>query len=358
MADRTRKWLKRAAWGGAIVIVAALLAGQYLKEDQGFEGIASSNGRIEATEIDVATKLAGRVEAIFVDEGDFVTAGQVLARIDTIVLETQLRQAQAQVREAEGSVATARSQLAQRESEKSAAQAMVAQRKAEYSAARKRSLRSSALAERGASPRQQADDDLAAMQSASAAVSATQAQVAAAEAAIITAGSELLRAQSSVEAAKAAVERVQADITASELKAPRDGRVQYRVAEPGEILGVGGIVLNMLDLSDVYMTFFLPTSSAGRVAIGSEARLVLDAAPRYVIPAKVSFVASGAQFTPKEVETASERQKLMFRVKAKISPDLLKKHITYVKTGLPGVAYVRIDSQAEWPPALEVKIPQ
>ncbi|MEJ1589538.1 HlyD family efflux transporter periplasmic adaptor subunit, partial [Escherichia coli] len=88
----------------------------------------------------------------------------------------------------------------------------------------------------------------------------------------------------------------------SELKAPRDGRIQYRVAEPGEVLAAGGRVLNMVDLADVYMTFFLPTEQAGLLALGSEARLVLDAAPDLVIPANISFVASVAQFTPKTVE--------------------------------------------------------
>ena len=125
--------------------------------------------------------------------------------------------------------------------------------------------------------------------------------------------------------------------------------MQFRVAQPGEVLGAGGRVLNMVDLSDVYMTFFLPTESAGRVRIGSEVRLVLDAAPQVVIPASVSFVADVAQFTPKTVETEEERQKLMFRIKAKVSPDLLRKYIQQVKTGLPGMAYVRVDPAAEWP---------
>ena len=98
--------------------------------------------------------------------------------------------------------------------------------------------------------------------------------------------------------------------------------MQYRVAQPGEVLGAGGKVLNIVDLADVYMTFFLPEQAAGRVALGQDVRIILDAAPQYVIPAAVSFVASTAQFTPKTVETASERQKLMFRVKAQISPEL------------------------------------
>lgn len=159
-------------------------------------------------------------------------------------------------------------------------------------------------------------------------------------------------------AATASISRIEADIRDSELRSPRDGRVQVRVAQPGEVLGAGGRVLNLLDLSDVYITFFLPETVAGRVALGSEVRIILDAAPEYVIPATVSFVASAAQFTPKTVETASERQKLMFRVRAQISQELLREHLDQVKTGLPGVAWVKLDASAEWPQNLSLRVPE
>ena len=120
----------------------------------------------------------------------------------------------------------------------------------------------------------------------------------------------------------------------------------YRLAEPGEVLAAGGKVLTVLELTDVYMTIFLPTALAGRIAVGSEARIVLDAVPQYVIPATVSFVAARAQFTPKDVETRTEREKLMFRVKVRIDPELLTKYRDQVKTGLPGVAYVRLNAGA------------
>lgn len=358
MTGQSRSWLVRGAWGGAILAVAALLAWQFLKGKGDSEFIAGGNGRIEATEIDVAAKTAGRVKVILVNEGDFVTAGQVVAQMDTEVLQAQLHQAEAQKRQAETAIETARSKLAQRESEKKAAQAVVAQREAELNAARKRSARSSTLAKEGASSHQEADDDRARALSYEAAVSAAQAQTAAADAAIATARLEIIEAESAVEAAVATCERIRADITDSDLKAPRDGRVQYRVAQPGEVVGAGGRVLNMVDLSDVYMTFFLPTAAAGRVALGSEVHLVLDAAPQYVIPAHATFIADVAQFTPKTVETASEREKLMFRIKAHIPPDLLRAHIKQVKTGLPGMAYVRLGSQTQWPVRLQVKLPQ
>lgn len=354
------KSLKAAGLGLAIAIVVAGSAYYWWQSRQGRlpDSIASGNGRIEAVEIDVAAKTAGRVEDILVNEGDLVESGQVLARMDTAVLDAQLREAKAERQRALISVETALSQVKQREAEKMAAAAVVAQRRAELDAALKQFTRSSELAPKGAVPVSRLDDDRAALEAARAAVGAAEAQVAAAEAATGRARSEVVSAEATVEAVRAAIERIDAEIDDSILKSPRDGRVQYRVAQPGEVLAAGGVVLNMVDLTDVYMTFFLPTGLAGRVALGAEARIVLDAAPQFVIPARISFVADVAQFTPKTVETLDERQKLMFRIKARIDPGLLRKHLRQVKTGLPGMAYVRLDRGAAWPEELEVRLPQ
>ncbi len=131
----------------------------------------------------------------------------------------------------------------------------------------------------------------------------------------------------------------------------------YRLAEPGEVIGIGGKVLTLLDLSDVYMVIFLPETVVGRIALGAEARIILDAASEYVIPAEVSFVASRAQFTPKQVETRSAREKLSFRVKLQISPELLARYEPLVKAGVPGIAYVRLDQDVEWPEHLLPRLP-
>ncbi len=357
MSKPIKTWLIRIAVV-AIVGVAAAAAWRFLQPQGLPEGFAAGNGRIEAVEIDVAAKTAGRVKDILANEGDFVRAGQELARMDTAVLEAQLREAEAQLRRALIGIETAQSQVTQREAEKQAAEALIAQRKAELDAAQRRVARSEDLAPKDAVPVSKLDDDRAAFQAAKAAVGAAEAQAAAAQAAIGRAKSDVIGAEATVEAARATIQRIQADIDDSVLRSPRDGRVQYRVAQPGEVLSPGGVVLNMVDLADVYMTFFLPTEQAGRVALGTEARLVLDAAPQYVIPAQISFVADVAQFTPKTVETAEERQKLMFRIKAKIAPDLLRKHLNQVKTGLPGMAYVRLDPRVDWPLELQVTLPQ
>jgi HlyD family secretion protein len=113
----------------------------------------------------------------------------------------------------------------------------------------------------------------------------------------------------------------------------------------------------LLDLTDVYMDVYLPTDDAGRLRFGAEARLILDAAPQYVIPATVNFIASEAQFTPKYVETKSEREKLTFRVKLQIPAEVLSKYQDVVKTGVPGTAIVRVSPEAEWPSTLVVKLP-
>ena len=203
---------------------------------------------------------------------------------------------------------------------------------------------------------QELDDDHAKVLGAEAALNATRAQAAAAQAAVRAAQAQLVGAQSSVKAATATMARVEADIRDSELTAPRDGRIQFRVAQAGEVLGAGGRVLNLLDLSDVFMTFFVPEAAAGRLALGSEVRIVLDSSPETYIPANVSFVASQAQFTPKTVETANERAKLMFRVRAQIAPELLRRNLERVKTGVPGVAWIKLDSNAAWPAALSAKV--
>ena len=341
----------------AFIAVTGFLAWLFFKPRRLPNGFASGNGRIEATEIDVAAKTPGRIKDILVHEGDFVSAGQILAYMDTDVLKAQRREAEAQLQRALISIETAQSIVRQRSAEKTAAVAVIAQRKAELDAAERRFARTKDLASKNVVPVQTLDDDRARFASAEAAVSAAEAQSAAADAAVGAAKSEVVNSRSQVEAERATIQRIQSDIDDSELRSPVDGRVQYRVAEPGEVLSAGGRVLNLVNLSDVYMTFFLPTEQAGRVGLGTEVRVVLDAAPEYVIPAKVSFVADVAQFTPKMVETAEERQKLVFRVKARIAPDLLRQHLHQVKTGLPGMAYLRLNPQAEWPAELQVRLP-
>lgn len=335
-----------------VAAVAAYFAWGKLKAPALPGGIVSANGRIEATEIDIAALTGGRIADITAAEGDFVKAGTVLVQMDVVQLNAQKRQAEAQLRRAEIAVETAKTLVVKAEAEKRASVATVDQAEAVADAAARKLARSERLLLSNTISQQVVDDDRAQDRQAKAGVASAQASDAAAQAGINSAQAQVVDAEAAVEAAQASVDSITASIDDATLASPRDGRIQYRVAQEGEIVASGGRILSLVDLGDVYMTIFLPTSQAGGVQVGSEVRLVMDAAPDHVIPAVVSYVADVAQFTPKTVETADEREKLMFRVRARIDPELLARYIEYVKTGLPGMAYLRLDPSVDWPAAL------
>jgi HlyD family secretion protein len=325
--SKLKAWLIVAAV--VLVGVGAGFAWWKLTRSDVPQGFAQTNGRLEATKIYITTKAPLRVEAILVKEGDYVKAGQVVARMDTRTLQAQLRQAEAKIQQAKDA--------------KASAVAQAAERKAELDLAKSELDRSLKLIEKGGASQQQVDVNTAKWKTAGSALQAAKSQV--------------VESESAIDAAKADADKLRVDVEDGVLKAPRHGRIQYRLAEEGEVLPAGGRVLDMIDLTDVYMLCYLPEDDAGKATIGGEARLVFDALPDVVIPATVYFVAAEAQFTPKTVETHTERQKLAFQVRARIDPALLTKYEPYVKTGLPGVIYFRLEPKAEWPERLHVKIP-
>ena len=310
---------------------------------------AHGNGRLEATEVDIATKIAERIAKINVDEGDLVKQGQILAEMQTNVLRAQLDQAKAKHAQAVAAEKSAKASIELKKSELASAKATVTQKKSYFDGAEKKYKRYKKLLSEKAAAEQTYETYETNYLTAQAELEAADAGVKKAEAAVQSAEAEAVGAAANIQAALADIARIQADLDDAKLVAPLDGRIQYRIAEPGEVLASGGKVLNLVDLSDVYMTFYLPEATAGKVKIGAEARIILDAIPDVPVPAKITFVSSVAQFTPKTVETQIERQKLMFRVKARIDPALLRKYIEYVKTGLLGVAWVKIDPDAKWP---------
>lgn len=305
----------------------------------------------------MAAKSGGRLQSLRVHEGDFVAAGDEIARMDTRVLEAQLRGAQAQQRQARTARETATALVRQRQQAVSTVAALILQREAEFALAEKELRRTSELVAQNFISAQQLDAANVRVQSSRAALSAAKSQRIEAESGVLVARSQIVESEAAIESALAAVDRMEVEIADAVLRAPRAGRVQTVLTHAGEMLAGGGRVVTLVDLADVTMSFFMPETVAGRVAIGAEARLVLDAAPNLVIPAQVDFVASVAQFTPKTVETQSERQKMVFKVRARIDPALLGHHREQVKTGLPGMAYVRVGAEP-WPPKLSVNVPE
>lgn len=322
-------------WAIGGVVAAVLLAGgySYWKDQIASrlpEGIIGSNGRIESGQLNISTEYSGRIVDIYVREGDMADAGQVVARLDTSELDARIRGAQAEVNGAEKAEEEALALVATRDSQ-------LVFTKAELARARELHKKGFVTTER---------------------LDQRQNEYLAAESSVRGAKALVGQAQASLRSAKEALVQLETIREKSTLKAPRRGRIQYRLAEPGEILSAGGSVLTLMDVSDIYMTIFLPAAYAGQLGIGDEGRLVLDPAPELVIPATVSFVAADAQFTPKTVETSDERSKLVFRVKLRVDPALLSQYEDHVKSGIRGMGYVRLNEAEDWPEKLQVKLPK
>ena len=293
------------------------------------DGITVGNGRIEAIQVDIATKYAGRIGDVLAREGSMVAPDDLLAHIDSTEMRAELEKANAQLAKAAEDVARAAADIVEKQS---------AADLSEKSFARSETLkRNKAIAD------QDFDESRARRDSSAAAVNVAKATLRSAEKAELAAAAE--------------VSRQTAQLAEMTLKSPVRGRVLYRLAEPGMVLPAGGKVLTLLDLSDIYMEIFLPSREAARVRVGSEARIVLDVAPEYAARATVSFVSPEAQFTPKQVETRSERDKLMFRVKLQLPAELILPYLERIKTGLRGVGYVRLDDTVPWPDFLERRFP-
>jgi HlyD family secretion protein len=320
-----------ALWSRRLAIVAAIGGGIGFLYWQAHRApvlpawIVSGNGRLEADPIDIATKFAGRILELRADEGDTVKAGQVVAVMDTRDLAQSLKKAEAQTELAKKAIEEARANVTQLQSQSLLAEQEMA--------------RAQKLLQSGYTTKEVFDQ--------------RKQQLDTAHAALIAGEHRVVQAERALESAQHDAELVRVNIEDNTLVAPRDGRIEYRIANIGEVLPVGGRVFTMLDTGYVYMDVYLPTLSADKVKIGADARIVLDAYPDRPIPAKVSFLADQAQFTPKMVETQNDRDKLMFRVRVRIDPARARAHADSVRSGLPGAAFVKTDPDAPWTPALQ-----
>ncbi|MDO5640301.1 MAG: HlyD family efflux transporter periplasmic adaptor subunit [Neisseria sp.] len=318
----------------AVLILAALAGGGwYLYQQQNShalpEGIAFSNGRLELNRLDVASLYAGRVKAVLVDEGSEVAEGDVLAELSSDTSASQLDGARAQKKRAEEAVARADAEIKAYEQQQKVAQLDFANAQ--------QLKRDDLVSDSEVSKRRAARD--------SAAASVNAARAARAE------------AQAAVAAAQAQIDGAASMNDDMAIRAPIAGRVEYKIAEVGSVIGAGSKVVSLLDPADASMNIFLPTTQISGLKVGDEARIVLDGMDA-VWPAQVSFIATDAQFTPKAVETQSEREKLVFKVKLKVPSETAQQYNRLLKGGLTGNGYVRSNSGTAWPQDLAVKLPQ
>lgn len=313
---------------GVILVAAGGLGWKWWKEQNVSPlpaGIVSGNGRVESIQVDIAAKYGGRVKEVFVKEGDLVKKGQVAVTIDTLEREAELAKAKANMAEEEENAAET--------------QADIVKTQSELTLAEQNLERAKKLVVTRTIAKEEFDEK--------------QAQRDAADAAVKSVKAKLRSVTQGIEAAQAEIKRVQSQIDDSTLKSPVRGRVLYRLAEVGEVLAPGGKALTLVNLEDIYMEIFLPSEQAARLKIGDEARITLDHAPGRAAVGHISFVSPEAQFTPKQVETRSERDKLMFRVKIQVPEELVSGYIERIKTGVRGVGYVKVDPAAAWPDWLQ-----
>jgi len=313
------KLLKQIIAIGAVLFLMGVLGFSFFIKDKKTlpPGFVTGNGRLEATEVDIAAKSAGRLTEVLVKEGDYVKKGQVVAKMDISVLEAQLKQAEAEVKRLKQARETALSKV-----ESVRLKADLAGKELE---------RSKNLFAKGITTQQQLDRDFTSRQ--------------ALEADYLAVKSSVSEAEDAIESAIAQTERLKAEINDCILKSPINGPVLSRLAEPGEILPNGGKVLTIVDPTDVYMNVYLSEDLAGKIPLGGDARVFLDAIPDKPFASRIAYVSSKAQFTPKEVESSEERQKLVFRVTISFT----EYDDPRLKPGMPGVAYMRLNPSAKWP---------
>jgi HlyD family secretion protein len=245
--------------------------------------------------------------------------------MDTVTLQAELAEARAAIAASEERVAVARAAIARTKSE-------IALTKVELERSRR-------LVAQGAGSQRELD--------------VRRTRVETTQAALAEAQATLQTAEQRVEVARANADTIQTRIEDATLRSPVTGRVLYRLAEAGEVLAPGGKALTLVNLEDIYMEIFLPSEEAAAVKIGAESRITVDYEPKRSVAGYVSFVSPEAQFTPKQVETKTEREKLMFRVKIQLPRELATQYMERIKTGIRGVGYVKVDPNAAWPDRLQ-----
>lgn len=304
----------RLAALAALVVAIALAATWAVRGLNGDTGTLSVTGTVEATQVDLSAKVTGRVVELLVREGQPVERGQLLARLD----DTELA---AEVRRAEAALATAEAQLRdllagprQQEIEQARAALRNASVTREWT---ERELRRA---------RELFGKDLVAAQEVDRARQAYEVAVANEVAArerlaLVEAGPrphEVEAARARVAEARATLALAQARLAETRLLSPITGLVLRKNVEMGETVNPGVSVLTLMDPQDLWLRAYVPEVDIGRVKIGQEARITVDAYPGRAFAGTVSEIASEAEFTPKNVQTKKERVNLVFRIKIAI----------------------------------------
>jgi HlyD family secretion protein len=318
-----------------IVLLAAAGAGAWYwlnRPAEAEEGLAAS-GTVEATDAQLGFQAPGRIAEIAVREGDRVRAGQVLARLDSSETEARRAQAAAQVEAARAALAEL--ERGSRPEEVATARAALATAGDRLANAETDHARTRTLFEGGAVSREALDNARLALD-----VAKSQRTQAAEQLQLVQKGprpERIEQARAQLAQAEAALRGAEVALSNMTIVAPFDGLVTVRAREPGEIVQAGAPVLTLMNPGDRWVRIYVREDRVGAVHLGDRAVITSDTFPGKTYPGEVAFIASEAEFTPKNVQTTEERVKLVYAVKVRVTGD--PEH--ELKPGLP--ADVRLE---------------
>lgn len=306
----------------SVLLIVLLLAASvwgwfYIRSTQWTHEVIWGNGRIEADQTLPGSKVVGRVLSVSFDEGSPVQTGQILAVLDSSIIKAQIQGAKSQVIQLERTAAAAQSDVDAANSQRAFANEDF--------------QRYDALLQNHAVSIQTRDQYRLIRQT-------SEARYSQALARYYATGAQL-------DSTKARLEELLKGLEDYHIVSPLTGVVLYKLVEPGEVVTPGGRVASLIDPNMLYMTLYVPEKQAGRIHLGDPARIRLDAFPNQWFPAYVMFISEQAEFTPKEVQTTEEREKLVFRVKLRVK----QPPSSILKPGMPGEGFIKVDVKKPWP---------
>lgn len=322
---------KKMIIAAVIVVVLAMTVFFVMRHRPTESDTLKVSGTIEVTSVELSFKVGGRLAQRLVDEGEMVTAGQLVARLEDDELKEDKNARAAEKRAAQAALADL--QAGSRREEIAQAEAALARMRADAERLRKDALRSEALFKREVIPLKDLDAARAGRDASAAAVREAEQHLK-----LLRIGPRpdaVRQAKSHVEAAEAGLALTETRLSQSTLTAPLAGLVLAKHAEQGEMLAVGAPVVTIGKMDDVWLRAYIPETEMGRVKVGQQARVTVDTWPGRVFEGTVSFISPEAEFTPKNVQTEKERVKLVYRIKITMANPRME-----LKPGMPADAVI------------------
>ena len=316
-----------AALGAVIILVVFFRA-----RSSGDDAAAILHGNVEIRQVDTGFRVGGRIAAVLAEEGERVQAGQVLARLDTDLLEAEADRIRAQLAQQEATLQ--RLERGYRSEEIAGARADAAAAAALAENARINLHRVEAMRSSNAISQKEVDNARGTYRNAAAKHKAAREQLA-----LVSAGyreEEILAQRAVVAATRAALQQALIHLNDAELKAPQDGIVLTRAREAGAIVDTGQTVYTLSLVNPVWLRVYVDEPQLGRIRPGMRVEAETDAAPGRRFAGHVGYIAPAAEFTPKNVETYEVRTSLVYRIRVQVEdPDNIMRQGMPVRVFLP-----------------------